>query len=234
MTRNPNDALVREHLQRHPELALQMAPATTRAPKLSAFALAAAPGDREVIAARESKHQVMRARGRAAQASGASTEALIDAHHAYAFEHGIAYMEHLHAPVVVLRTLERGRFEGRYVARSGPDYFGILRGRVPVVVEVKSAGDQRLALVDDGSEKFGGLAAHQRAALDAMAAFGGVALVVVRFVRRVRRRPVEKYFAVPWGEIASRTDIGPDDDVVAPWAMDPVCYLTRWAGGSAW
>ena len=57
MTRNPNDALVRDHLARHPELALQMAP-TARAPKLSPFALAAAPGDREVIAAREARHHI--------------------------------------------------------------------------------------------------------------------------------------------------------------------------------
>lgn len=227
MTRrnNPNDALVRAHLERQPDLLSRLSPATAAAPVLSAFARAAHPDDRAAIIERERRVEL----GRAAQASGASLEQWLDDQHEAAWLEGLAELEHLHPAVTVEQRLEEGRFIGRWRARSGADYRGTLRGGIAFAVEAKSAGLGRLPLVDDGSERFDGVKAHQRRALERTLKLGGVALLVVRFRRQRDRRHYDTTYAVPWDEIAAAESIGADD--VSRWAVrSNDIYLRPWAG----
>ena len=125
---------------------------------------------------------------------------------------GLADLEHIHP-----RTTMVGG-ELRYVARSGPDYRGVMRGGVAVAVEAKSAGRARLILAGDGGHG-AAVKPHQADALHRCVKLGGVALVVVRFVRIVDKRDVSTVYAVPWDVIEGRATIGPDD--VEPWAVEP-------------
>lgn len=107
------------------------------------------------------------------------------------------------------------------------------RGGLALAIEAKSAGKGRLGLQepvegDPARDRFDGVKDHQAAALTRCERLGGIALLVVRFVRMVDGRPVATLYAIPWGEIADLTDIGPDD--VAPWAVTGDCYLTRFIG----
>ncbi len=228
MTRNPNDALVRDHLARHPELALQMAP-TARAPKLSPFALAAAPGDREVIAARELRVE----QARAAHAAGMSLEDWLEQQHEAALLAGLAEVDKQNPAVTVGEPLGDGWFRAKWRTRSGADYRGTLRGGASLAVEAKSAGRGRLPLVDDGSPRFDGVKAHQRRALERALQMGGVALLVVRFTRQRKGHLVDTIYAAPWETVSALETVGPED--VAAWRVEPGrVYLARWAGGSAW
>lgn len=224
--RNPNDALVARHLERHPDLLSRMSPPQHQvvppAP-LSSFALAAHPDDRGAIV----EHERHVAQGRAAQASGATFEDWLDDQHAAALLAGLAELEHLHPPVQVEQRLPEGRFVGRWRGRSGADYRGTLRGGTALAVEAKSAGRGRLELVDDASERFDGLKAHQRRALERTLRMGGVALLVVRFVRQRRGCPVESTHAIPWDAICDMPSIGADD--VDRWRVRRELYLAPWA-----
>lgn len=224
--RNPNDALVRAHMERHPDLLSRMSPPPPPAPPhLSSFALFAHPEDRPAIIERE-RHE---AHGRAAQAAGASFESWVEDQHQAAWLEGLAELEHLHPEVAVEQQLGEGRFIGRWRSRSGADYRGTLRGGLSIAVEAKSAGRGRLELVDDGSERFDGVKAHQRRALERTLRLGGVALLVVRFTRQRDGRPTHIHCAVPWDEIAAEPSIGADD--VTRWAIrNGDIYLRPWAG----
>lgn len=166
-----------------------------------------------------------RQRGRQAQASGQSLEARIDSHHETARWLGLADLEHQHPAVLI-----RDGVPVKLLARSGPDYRGVLRGGRAIAVEAKSAGTGRLALVDTGLPRFDGLKAHQRKALERCMRLGGVALVFVRFVRQRGGVPTELLYAVPFEHIASCATIGPED--CDGWQVCDVPYLRRFADGT--
>lgn len=223
--RNANDALVRAHLERHPDLLSRMNPPTAPAsPALSPFALHAHPDDRGAIIERERRVE----HARAAHAAGVSLEEWLDDQHDAARITGLGDLEHLHPPVLVGEQLGGGWFRAKWRGRSGADYRGTLRGGLAVSVEAKSAGRGRLPLIDDGSERYDGVKAHQRTALERTLKLGGVALLVVRFRRQRDRALYDTTYAVPWDEIAAAETIGADD--VSRWAVRSDIYLRPWAG----
>jgi hypothetical protein len=225
VTRNRTDAFVRAHLERHPDLLSRMSPPPApAAPALSPFARFAHPEDRGVIMERERHAE----HGRAAQAAGAAFEQWLEDQHEAAWLAGLAELEHLHPAVVVEQQLGDGRFTGRWRGRAGADYRGTLRGGLSIAVEAKSAGRGRLPLHDDGSERYDGVKAHQRRALERTLKLGGVALLVVRFTRQREGRPAHIHYAVPWDEIADAPSLGADD--LTRWEIRSDIYLRPWAG----
>lgn len=203
---------------------------------INAFVEAAAGDDApEVMAARAAREQHAE-QGRAAQASGASFEEELEELHDQARTSGLADVEKLHVGVVdvsrkfrdaaaLLSAHDDNRpFIAKRSKRCGADYRGVLRGGVPVVVEAKNAGRARLPLKDDGSPRFSGVKAHQRAALERCLKLGGVSLLVVRFTRAGGTTT----YAVPWDAVSGLESIGPDD--VDAWRLRPrELYLERWA-----
>lgn len=191
---------------------------------LNAFVEAAAGDDApEVMAARAAREK-NEARGREAQASGRELESDIEDMHDAARTLGLADIEKLSVDIAVEQSLGEGRFVGRRRGRVGADYRGVLRGGNAVVVEAKNAGRARLPLKDDGSPRFSGVKAHQRAALERCLKLGGVALLVVRFTRAGGTTT----YAVPWDAVSGLESIGPDD--VDSWRLRPrELYLERWA-----
>ncbi len=188
---------------------------------LNAFVMAAAGDDAPAVMEARAERATKSAKARAAQASGADLEGWLDQQHELARTIGLADLEHLHPRA----TIVGGAL--RFVARSGPDYRGVLRGGGAVAVEAKSSGRHRLQLNDEGAERFAGVRRHQAAALTRCAKLGGLALLVVRFRRRVDSRDVDTTYAVPWESVSGAESIGPDD--VAAWAVSGGCYLSRWA-----
>lgn len=173
----------------------------------------------DVMKARAEQHQRSE-NARAAAKAGQSLEQWLDEQHEAARAMGLADLEHLHPRT----TLVHG--ELTYVARSGPDYRGVLRGGLAVAVEAKSAGRGRLGLIDEGAPRFDGVKAHQASALRRCVMLGGVALLVVRFRRQVDGRAVDTVYAVPWDAVDGRKDIGPDD--VSAWRVTNGIYLEKW------
>lgn len=194
---------------------------------LNAHMLAACPpGELEQLkgelAAREERSE----QAAAAVASGGELEGWLDEQHELAAVLGLADMEHTHPPVVVKEQLGGGEFLGKWKAKGGPDYRGVLKGGTAIAVEAKNAGRHRLGLVDTGKPRFDGVKRHQAAALNRCLKLGGVALLVVRFRRRVDCRDVDTTYCVPWDEVCGLESIGPDD--VASWAVRGRLYLERW------
>ena len=194
---------------------------------LNAHMLAACPpGELEQLkgelAAREERSE----QSAAAAASGQELEDWLDEMHELAATLGVADLEHTHPEVIVREQLGGGEFIGKWRAKSGPDYRGVLRGGVAIAVEAKNAGRHRLGLVDTGKPRFTGVKRHQAAALNRCLKLGGVALLVVRFRRREDCRDVDTTYAVPWDEVCGKESIGPDD--VASWAVGRGLYLERW------
>jgi hypothetical protein len=187
---------------------------------LNVFVAAAAGDDAPAVMAARAERAERTAAARAAQASGADLESWLDEQHQLARTLGVADVEHLHPRA----TIVGGAL--RYVARSGPDYRGVLRGGGALAVEAKSAGRHRLALRPK-SEQRGGVQPHQAAALTRCVKLGGVALLVVRFRRRELGHDVDTTYAVPWEAVSSAESIGPDD--VEAWAVGRGLYLERWA-----
>ena len=170
----------------------------------------------------------------AARAAGASLEAWINAQHDDAIAMGLADVEHTNPPFTVTGDLGRGLKKGFFGAKSGPDYRGVLRGGRGFAVESKNAGRHRLELVeppegDPRRERFEGLKQHQRDALERCHLLGGVALVVVRFKRRLRCADVETTYVVPWGRVREFASIGPDD--VGGCEAPAGCYLKPYVEG---
>jgi len=177
------------------------------------------PSERGALAVADARREGRASKSRAANASGRSLEHWLDEQHELARAVGLADLEHIHPRT----TLVGGML--RYVARSGPDYRGVMRGGVAVAVEAKSAGRARLILAGDGGHG-AAVKPHQAEALSRCIKLGGVALVVVRFVRRDEGRDVATTYAVPWDAVAGRATIGPDD--VEAWAVEPQrLYLDR-------
>ena len=162
-----------------------------------------------------------RRHGRLAQASGQSLETWLDAQHDAARVMGLADMEHTHPAVLI-----RDGVPVKLLGRSGPDYRGVLKGGTGIAVEAKVAGKGRLPLVDDGSMRFDGLKRHQRRALELCVKLGGVALLVVRFVRQQNKRPEATDYAVPFDAVAALDSLGPDD--CADWRIRGDLYLQPW------
>lgn len=194
---------------------------------LNAHALAACPpGELEQLkgelAAREERSE----QAAAAVASGHELEDWLDEQHELAAALGLADLEHTHPPVAVLRQLGGGEFHGKWRAKGGPDYRGVLKGGTAIAVEAKNAGRGRLKLRDEGKPRWDGVKRHQAAALNRCLKLGGVALLVVRFRRREQCRDVDTTYCVPWDEVCGKESIGPDD--VASWAVGRGLYLERW------
>lgn len=174
------------------------------------------------LAAREERSE----RSAAAAASGHELEDWLDEQHELAAALGLADLEHTHPAVAVREQLGGGEFIGKWRAKGGPDYRGVLKGGTAIAVESKNAGRHRLGLVDTGKPRFTGVKRHQAAALNRCLKLGGVALLVVRFRRREDCRDVDTTYAVPWDEVCGKDSIGPDD--VASWAVGRGLYLERW------
>lgn len=165
------------------------------------------------------------AQAAAAVASGSDLEGRIQEQHEEAWTLGWADMEHTHAPVVVLARLGDSEFHGKWKAKGGPDYRGVLKGGLAIAVEAKNAGRGRLSLVDTGKPRFDGVRKHQAEALNRCVKLGGIALLYVRFRRRVDCRDVDTDYAPPWEEVCALESIGPDD--VARWVVRGN-YLRKW------
>lgn len=194
---------------------------------LNAHILAACPpGELAQFEAERAERADRSAQAAAAVASGGDLEGWLEEQHELAATLGLADLEHTHPPVVVLQQIGGGEFRGKWRAKGGPDYRGLLKGGVAIAVEAKNAGRGRLGLVDTGKERFDGVKRHQAAALNRCVKLGGVALLVVRFRRREHCRDVDTTYAVPWDEVCGKESIGPDD--VASWAVRGGLYLERW------
>lgn len=194
---------------------------------LARLAAAGAPEHAEEIAQAHADRAAHRAQGKTAQAEGGAFEDWMEAQHAWALAAGwLAWVDH-YGPAV--RHLPDGTV--RVVGKAPPDYLGQLKGGRVVLVEAKRR-TKRLEL--EGEDR-AAIRPHQARRLAEAEAGGGLALVVVEFVRAAG---VTRH-AVPWSEIlragtrprGGRLSVGPDD--VARWRIVTPCYLAPWMGAAS-
>jgi hypothetical protein len=167
--------------------------------------------------------------GAAEQTSGAAWEAWCDGQHLAAMALGIlADIDH-YGPEV--RHLRQGAY--RIVGKAPPDYLGMLVGGRHLAVEAKRRKNR--LVVEPKPRRKGdppdrdAIEPHQAARLAKVEAGGGLALVLVEFVRAsgVSR------FVAPWSvEVAAARSpmggarsVGPED--LRGWEVDARCYLSR-------
>lgn len=210
-----------------------------------------APENRGALEEYFSRHDRARAQGRAAGASGRAGEAWVDDHHELALGRGwLACVDHVGAPAqphVVRGHIARDQRNRVLMAVTGvapPDYLGCTSDGRALAVEVKRR-EGRLGAPLSDDELAGGVDArdalerHQAQYLAAVAMAGGLALVVVTFVRRARGLPVASRHAVPWRELAGRwhspkggrLSVGPED--LEDHRVRGDCYLAPWCAPEA-
>ncbi len=216
----PSSQAVNPHLR-------PKAPRAARPSVLAAHAAAGAPEHAAEIAAAHAWREQARATGRTAQAVGGAFEDWCDAQHAAARARGwLAWVDHYGPAVQFL-----GGSGARVVGKAPPDYLGQLRGGRTLIVEAKHRTG-RLALGGDGRDA---IKAHQAARLAEAEAGGGLALVLVEFVRAAG---VER-FAAPWSVVAAvattprgavRRSVGPLE--LAAWRVQHDCYLAPFVGAA--
>lgn len=204
------------------------------------------PENRAALEEYFSRHDRARAQGRAANASGRWGESWVDDHHALALERGlVAVVDHVGPPTqphVVAGRLARDR-RGRVLAAvtglAPPDYLGCTAdGRALAVEAKRREGRLGAPLSDDeleaGVDARDALERHQAEYLAAVARSGGLALVVVTFLRSAKGRPVVTQHAVPWRALAGRwhspkggrLSVGPED--LDDYRVVGDCYLAPW------
>lgn len=169
----------------------------------------------------------MTAASAAAQSSGAAFEAWVDGQHRVAKAAGhLVWVDH-YGPEV--QHLSGGAV--RVVGHAPPDYLGQLRGGRVVLVEAKRRTG-RLAI--EGTDR-DAIIPHQAARLAEAEAGGGLALVLVEFVRAAG---AERY-AAPWSAVvaaattprgAVRRSVGPLE--LAAWRVQHDCYLAPFVGAA--
>lgn len=205
-------------------------PKAARTPRLSVMAQHAAAGAPEHAAEIVDSHarrDRARATSRTAQAAGGGFEAWCDAQHGAARALGwLVWVDHYGPAVQFL-----GGGGARVVGKAPPDYLGQLRGGRTLIVEAKRRTG-RLALGGDGRDA---IKAHQAERLAEAEAGGGLALVLVEFVRAAG---VER-FAAPWSVVAAvattprgavRRSVGPLE--LAAWRVQHDCYLAPFVGAA--
>lgn len=205
-------------------------PKAARPPRPSVMAQHAAAGAPEHAAEIVDSHarrDRARATSRTAQAAGGGFEAWCDAQHGAARALGwLVWVDHYGPAVQFL-----GGSGARVVGKAPPDYLGQLRGGRTLIVEAKHRTG-RLALGGDGRDA---IKAHQAARLAEAEAGGGLALVLVEFVRAAG---VER-FAAPWSVVAAvattprgavRRSVGPLE--LAAWRVQHDCYLAPFVGAA--
>jgi hypothetical protein len=205
-----------------------------RVKALRAIALRACPEmERAALAETLDARDAHARQGARAQASGAAWEAWLTAQHQLAEHLGIVHWIRKVGPPSTAHVVggrvqhdARGRMLAAVTGTALPDYVGVLRGGRALVVEAK----RRTGRLHADPAHRDGIAAHQQAILRATSAAGGVALVVVEFVRA--SGPTR--FAVPWERLEERwtcvrggpRSVGPTELAgcdVPPWG----CYLQR-------
>jgi hypothetical protein len=205
-------------------------PKAARPPRPSVMAQHAAAGAPEHAAEIVDSHarrDRARATSRTAQAAGGGFEAWCDAQHGAARALGwLVWVDHYGPAVQFL-----GGSGARVVGKAPPDYLGQLRGGRTLIVEAKHRTG-RLALGGDGRDA---IKAHQAERLAEAEAGGGLALVLVEFVRAAG---VERY-AAPWSVVAAaattprgavRRSVGPLE--LAAWRVQHDCYLAPFVGAA--
>lgn len=197
----------------------QLAPASS----LARLAAAGAPEHAAEITAAHDARRRHSATSRTAQAVGEAFEDWCDAQHAYALAAGwLTWVDHYGPAVQHL-----GDGSVRVVGKAPPDYLGQLSGGRTLLVEAKRR-THRLALEGDDRAA---IRPHQAERLALAEAGGGVALVLVEFVRAdgVTR------CAAPWSAVvaAARSprggprSVGPED--LAAFIAATPCYLAPFA-----
>lgn len=202
-----------------------------------------APENRQALAEYFERHDAAKAAGRAAGEAGRSAERWVEAHHAVALERGLlVVVDHVGAPwqphVVGGRLArdQRGRVLGAVVGVAPPDYLGCTADGRALAVECKRR-EGRLGAPLSDDELAGGVDAraaierHQAEYLAAVGRAGGLALVVVTFVRSAKGRPLVTRHAVPWRVLAGRwhspkggrLSVGPED--LDDFVVRGDCYL---------
>jgi hypothetical protein len=201
------------------------------------------PENRAALAEYFDRSDRARSQGRAANASGRAGERWVDDHHERALERGlVVVVDHVGPPTqphVVRGQLardQRGRVLAAVTGLAPPDYLGCTAdGRALAVEAKRREGRLGAPLSDDelagGVDARDALERHQAEYLAAVGRAGGLALVVVTFVRRVRGLPVATRHAVPWRELAGRwrsprggrLSVGPED--LEDYQARGDCYL---------
>lgn len=159
-------------------------------------------------------HQRARARG------GRDAEAFVEVFHDACLAAGVAFVRKLPTPYVVERRNPDGTFVGRYTRRTKGDYEGVLLdgSKRKIAAELKSDADPA------GKLYLRELRDHQRAALEAAAARGDVAVLLVVLGAGPRRA----LHAVPWS-VARECRVLTAADL-APWRVRPcAAYLEHFA-----
>jgi hypothetical protein len=202
------------------------APRPPRPSVLAAHAAAGAPEHAAEILSAHARRDQARATGRAAQISGETFEGWCDGQHEAAKARGwLSWVDH-YGPAV--QHLSGGAV--RVVGHAPPDYVGQLRGGRALLVEAKRRTG-RLAIGGDGRDA---IRPHQVTRLAEAEAGGGLALVLVEFVRAAG---VDRY-AAPWSAVvraataprgAAVPSVGPVE--LAPWRVVGGCYLEPFMGG---
>jgi hypothetical protein len=205
-------------------------PKAARPPRPSVMAQHAAAGAPEHAAEIVDSHarrDRARATSRTAQAAGGGFEAWCDAQHGAARALGwLVWVDHYGPAVQFL-----GGSGARVVGKAPPDYLGQLRGGRTLIVEAKRR-THRLAIEGDDREA---IRPHQAARLAEAEAGGGLALVLVEFVRAAG---AERY-AAPWSAVvaaattprgAVRRSVGPLE--LAAWRVQHDCYLAPFVGAA--
>lgn len=203
------------------------APRTPRPSAMAQHAAAGAPEHAAEIVDAHARRDRASATGRAAQVAGEAFENWCDAQHAAARARGwLAWIDH-YGPEV--QRLSGGAV--RVVGHAPPDYIGQLRGGRTLIVEAKRR-THRLAIEGDDREA---IRPHQAARLAEAEAGGGLALVLVEFVRAAG---AERY-AAPWSAVvaaattprgAVRRSVGPLE--LAAWRVQHDCYLAPFVGAA--
>lgn len=209
------------------------------------------PENRAAVAEYFERQGRARAQGRAANAAGRVGEAWVDDHHERALERGlVVVVDHVGPPTqphVVRGQLardQRGRVLAAITGLAPPDYLGCCSdGRALAVEAKRREGRLGAPLSDDelaaGVDARAALERHQAEYLAAVGRCGGLALVCVTFVRRLRGLPVVTRHAVPWQELAGRwrspkggrLSVGPED--LEDFQVRGDCYLATWCAPEA-
>lgn len=160
--------------------------------------------------------------GRTNARGGLSAEAILQGMHDDHFATGIAYLHKVPTEYRVLRDLGGGRFNGRYCAKPGTDFRGVMLdgSRRGVWVECKREADPlgRFKLCEVRDEQVRMLDAAEKARDVAILAvfFGPLAMPTL--------------FAIPWWWTQSRKERGFRAADVAEFRVRTgELYLARWA-----